>query len=102
MGLTIAPLSSTRGLQSLSLDDDRHWRWHDLEPNAGFAVVFAGEGLARMANNTIRPLLHRVVHQSSERISSPYFQRPPADHPIGTRSNGKPLRWRDFFQTLKK
>ena len=75
--LTVAPLSTVPGLQSLGLDADGRWRWHDLEPNPGLVVVFAGEVLHRLTDAAIRPLFHRILRPTVERVSVPFFQRPP-------------------------
>ena len=103
--LTLAPLSSTPGLQSLGLQPNGEWRWYDLEGERthGLVAVFAGEVLARLIG--LRPLIHRVVRQPVERISMPYFQRTPAEHRVGGWSDGggrDAIEMRNMFQMLKQ
>lgn len=52
---------------------------YELEPARapGLIVVFAGDIFTRLTAGAVLPIFHRVVHDPKERISFPFFQRPP-------------------------
>ena len=50
----------------------------------------------------IHPLLHRVlIPQQTDRISLPFFTRPPAEFVLAQRPSGEQLQMATYFQALK-
>ena len=96
--ITAAPLAARPGLQLLQqvlgTAQDAHaaeWRWVPVEEggDAGSSAgedwaIFSGEVLSVITGNAIPAAFHRVVMTDADvatgdRISMPFFQRPPRD-----------------------